>query len=194
MPDLSSKAEAILAYLRDRNRPVVKFLRDGIPASSIHSRLAAGGFVSPVVLSQLWGWRNGTEVKQGIPLDDVHFFPGFYFMSCEASIDHFMAIRVSQSWSSTWLPIFTNGAGDYYAIELGQKLEGVHPIVGFIRGEIEHPVEYQSLDAMFSTLLDCYEQGAFWVTDEGYLEMDDQKHAEIARRNNPEVGLWKSTT
>jgi hypothetical protein len=53
----------------------------------------------------------------------------------------------------------------------------------------DHPTEHECLETMMATLAEFSER-AFFVDDHGYLEIDDRRYAEIARRNNPAVVLW----
>ena len=86
-------------------------------------------------------------------------------------------------WCPSWLPVFANGGGDFYAINLSLGRDR-GTIVGFLLGESEHPIEYQSVKAMFATLLACYQEGIFALNPEGYLDMDDAQHALVAQRFN----------
>ena len=57
--------------------------------------------------------------------------------------------------------------------------------------EEEPQVEYQSLESMLATLKACYEQGIIFRNEQGYLDMDYRKHAEVAHEINPEVKIWR---
>jgi hypothetical protein len=94
--------------------------------------------------------------------------------------------------ASTWLPVFANGGGDFYVVDFSSGSDLEHPVVGFMLDEAEHPIEYESLPAMIATIAECFEEGAFFVDDRGYLEVDDGRHVEIARRNNPRLAIWRT--
>ena len=125
-------------------------------------------------------------------LDDVQIIPGFHFLSLQDSIGNYLAIKSDPRWRSNWFPIFANGGGDFYAIDLSLANENFAPVIGFILGEDEQEIEYQSLTRMVSTFCECCDKSIVFMTEEGYLEMDDEKQAEIARKHNPDVEFWRS--
>ena len=63
-------------------------------------------------------------------------------------------------------------------------------ILGFYVFEEETQVEYRSLKSMLATLKACYEQGIIFRNEQGYLDMDYRKHAEIAHELNPDLQIW----
>ena len=126
-------------------------------------------------LCALYTWRNG-------------FFPGFYLMSLEESIQTYLELRAKNGWDKSWFPIFASGGGDFYAMNLAS--EGQGQILGFYVFEEEAQVEYQSLESMLATLKACYEQGIIFRNEQGYLDMDYRKHAEIAHDINPDLKIW----
>ena len=56
--------------------------------------------------------------------------------------------------------------------------------------EEEPQVEYRSLKSMLTTFKVCYEQGIIFRNEQGYLDMDYRKHAEVAHEINPDVKMW----
>ena len=139
-------------------------------------------------LRALYTWRNGSKDCEGITLGELAFFPGFYLMSLEESIQTYMELRARNGWDKSWFPIFASGGGDFYAMNLAPEAQG--QILGFYVFEEEGQVEYRSLKSMLATLKACYEQGIIFRNEQGYLDMDYRKHAEIAHDINPEVKLW----
>ncbi len=111
-------------------------------------------------------------------------------MSLDDSLTTYRAVAADSRWDPAWLPIFANGGGDFYATRCGAG-DGTGSVVGFLVGQSEHPIEYESLTAMAATILACYEEGVFFLSKEGYLEADDHAHAAIARRLNPALGFWR---
>ena len=139
-------------------------------------------------LRALYTWRNGSKDCEGITLGELAFFPGFYLMSLEESIHTYMELRAKNSWDKSWFPIFASGWGDFYAMNLAPEAQG--QILGFYVFEEEGQVEYWSLKSMLATLKASYEQGIIFRNEQGYLDMDYRKHAEIAHDINPEVRIW----
>ena len=139
-------------------------------------------------LRALYTWRNGSKDSEGITLGELAFFPGFYLMSLEESIQTYLELRERNGWDKSWFPIFASGGGDFYAMNLAPEAQG--QILGFYVFEEEAQVEYRSLESMLATLKACYEQGIIFRNEQGYLDMDYRKHAEIAHDINPEVKIW----
>lgn len=185
--EMIEQLDRIYAQLERLGRDeVIRRLQPALTPDEIQRRLADIGLVAPQDVIELYSWHNGTRVEPGTYLDSVHFFPGFSFLSLDDAVRHYVAFRDDERWDRGWLPIFANGGGDFYAVVACSPF----PVVGFLIDQREHPVEYESLDAMVSTLSESFDQGAFFVDQRGYLESDDRRHAEIARRNNPSVALW----
>ena len=139
-------------------------------------------------LHALYAWRNGSKDSEGITLGELAFFPGFYLMSLEESIQTYMELRARDVWNKFWFPIFASGGGDFYAMNLAPEAQG--QILGFYVFEEEGQVEYRSLKSMLATLKACYEQGIIFRNEQGYLDMDYRKHAEVAHEINPDVKMW----
>lgn len=139
-------------------------------------------------LRALYTWRNGSEDSEGITLGELAFFPGFYLMSLEESIQTYLELRETDAWGKSWFPIFASGGGDFYAMNLAPEAQG--QILGFYVFEEEGQVEYRSLKSMLATLKACYEQGIIFRNEQGYLDMDYRKHAEIAHDINPDLKIW----
>ena len=139
-------------------------------------------------LRALYTWRNGSKDCEGITLGELAFFPGFYLMSLEESIQTYLELRERNGWDKFWFPIFASGGGDFYAMNLAPEAQG--QILGFYVFEEEGQVEYWSLKSMLATLKACYEQGIIFRNEQGYLDMDYRKHAEIAHDINPDLKIW----
>lgn len=139
-------------------------------------------------LHALYAWRNGSKDSDGITLGELAFFPGFYLMSLEESIQTYLELKETDDWEKSWFPIFASGGGDFYAMILAPEAQG--KILGFYVFEEGAQVEYLSLKSMLATLKTCYEQGIIFRNEQGYLDMDYRKHAEVAHEINPDVKIW----
>lgn len=179
--------EAVQRLHRDVLR---RSLQVGLPAGVVQSSLSSVGLSSTLELELLYMWKNGTIANRGVKLDDIYLFPGFYMLTLEDAIANYKAFLADRRWKAGWLPLFANGGGDFYVLDLGS------PAVGRVRHfrieESEHPVEFNSLGAMLVTLATAFERDIFFVDPDGYFEMNDLAFADLAAELNRDVEWWRS--
>ena len=174
--------------LQELDHPCVDHLNSGITSLKIQELFEEIPLQPNQDLHALYAWRNGTKDSEGITLGELAFFPGFYLMSLEESIQTYMELRETDDWDKSWFPIFASGGGDFYAMNLAPEAQG--QILGFYVFEEDPQIEYLSLKSMLTTLKACYEQGIIFRNEQGYLDMDYRKHAEIAHEINPDLQIW----
>ncbi|MDQ0238925.1 hypothetical protein [Arthrobacter bambusae] len=173
---------------RLQRRVLLQRLRPGTPESPIRDVLLSLGLPNNAQVEMLFGWRNGTDTQPVITLDDIHVFPGFYLLSIEDAAVNYSTFRNDPRWTPGWLPLFSNGGGDFYAVVLAG--ERVGSVRHFRIDEREHPVEFESIGAMAATLAEAFDREIFFVDSNGYLEMDDLAFATLAAELNPRVPWW----
>ena len=188
MEMLSQLLNEIEKSLQQLDHPCVDHLNPGISSQQIQELFEEIPLQPTQDLRALYTWRNGSEDSEGITLGELAFFPGFYLMSLEESIQTYLELRERNGWDKFWFPIFASGGGDFYAMNLAPEAQG--QILGFYVFEEEGQVEYWSLKSMLATLKACYEQGIIFRNEQGYLDMDYRKHAEIAHDINPDLKIW----
>jgi hypothetical protein len=159
------------------------------PAQAPAAALGGVGLVATPELEALYGWRDGTSTAGVTAVDDIHLFPGFYLLSVEDAIANYRAFVTDARWTTGWLPVFANGGGDFYVLDLSAPVAS--PVRHFRIDEAEHPIEFSSLGAMLVTLAQAFERGIFFVDPSGYLEMDDLVFGELAAELNPDVAWWR---
>ena len=174
--------------IQQLNHPCVDHLNPGITSLKIQELFEEIPLQPNQDLHALYAWRNGSKDSEGVTLGEQAFFPGFYLMSLEESIQTYLELIETDTWDKSWFPIFASGGGDFYAMNLAPEAQG--QILGFYVFEEEAQVEYRSLESMLTTFKVCYEQGVIFRNEQGYLEMDYRKHAEIAHEMNPDVKMW----
>jgi len=189
---ISEFLDTILIFLLKWQFPVCRFLNDALEKQEINKLFNSVGLAPTTELLELYQWRNGTIIVQGTKLDDIQIIPGFHFLSLQDSISNYLSVKNDQRWNKSWFPVFANGGGDFYAIDLSLSTGLSAPVVGFILGEAEQEIEYQSLTTMLLTFCECYQKNIVFRTEVGYLEVDDDKQAEIALKHNPDVEFWQS--
>ena len=185
IPQLLNEIEKCLQQL---DHSCVDHLNSGISSQKIQELFEEIPLQPTQDLRALYTWRNGSKDCEGITLGELAFFPGFYLMSLEESIQTYLELRARDAWDKSWFPIFASGGGDFYAMNLAPEAQG--QILGFYVFEEEAEVEYRSLKSMLATLKVCYEQGIIFRNEQGYLDMDYRKHAEIAHELNPDLQIW----
>jgi len=185
-PSIEKSFRAIVRTLEQFGRPLVRLLRPGLSRSAIAAVERKLPFKLTKELVELYSTTNGTAEKRGATGDELSFFPGYQLLSLESAASEYRKMRRAPQWKKGWFPFFANGAGDYYLVSCAPPARGV---IGFLRGEPEQPVEYESVTAMFATLAACFEKGAFLVKKRE-LVVDDEKQRRIAIRLNPTVKAW----
>ncbi|MBD2456858.1 HEAT repeat domain-containing protein [Nostoc sp. FACHB-87] len=141
----------------------------------------------PEELYEFYGWHNGCQ-----SLSCGYVVPKFdnFFSLQEALKWYADFLSWGFDWNPQWLTILDFN-GDYrYAIVTGEDSAPVW----FIDPEcgIEE-IRWDSLTDLMLATAECYETGAYYLDDEGYMETDEQKVAEIHRKYNYR-GRVKSTT
>lgn len=174
--------------LQQLDHPCVEHLNPGLSSQNIQELFEEIPLQPKQDLHALYAWRNGSKDSEGITLGELAFFPGFYLISLEESIQTYLELRETDGWEKSWFPIFASGGGDFYAMILAPEAQA--QILGVYVYEEEPQIEYLSLKSMLTTFKVCYEQGVIFRNDEGYLDMDYRKHAEVAREINPDVKIW----
>lgn len=175
--------------LQQLDYPCVEHLNPGLSSQKIQELFEEIPLQPNQDLHALYAWRNGSKDSDGITLGELAFFPGFYLMSLEESIQTYLELKETDDWEKSWFPIFASGGGDFYAMILAPEAQG--QILGFYVFEEEAQVEYRSLKSMLTTFKVCYEQGIIFRNEQGYLDMDYRKHAEVAHEINPDVKIWQ---
>jgi cell wall assembly regulator SMI1 len=184
--------DRILDHLVRLKHPVVKMLQPPLTAAEVAAVEATLPFQLTEEVRAIYRWRNGITVSQTDILAHQWFFPGYYFPSLQEARLRFEGRKNAPQWHRGWYPLFDSGAGDFYIVPCKKKAQESTPVIGFLHGEPEQPVEYLSVVSMVETLAECYEKGAFFLNDQDRLDVDDDAQARLARRHNPGLAEWQS--
>ncbi len=95
-------------------------------------------------------------------------------------------------------PVFFNGSGDYYWVDLNENTEHYNKVYWTNTGLACSPFyEFNSLASMFQTIAEAYENNVFAfesdiVSPTNYrpLTMDYKQWGLIGKRNNPGLTIW----
>ncbi len=185
--ELADTLNRILAGLeRLETRSDMKALRPGLSSREIGELLRSVELPVDPELVALYSWRNGTDTT-GRKMGEIDIFPGFYFVSLQDAVINYRTFVGDARWQPGWLPVFANGGGDFYVVDL-QQAHG--PVRHFRIDESVHPIEFGSVGAMLETWAAGFERGVFYADPDGYLEFDDAQFAALAAELNPDIPWW----
>jgi cell wall assembly regulator SMI1 len=184
--------DGIVQHLRRLDRRVPELLQRGLTRPEIQALEATLPFSFTEELVIVYEWRNGTKSESGDILDELNFFPGFYFPPLQEAIEIFHERKNAPQWREGWFPLFADGAGDFYIIPCAQEPQDAAEVIGFLHGEPQQIAEYESIMSMVLTLNAAYAENAFYLDADDTLEIDDSRYHLIANRFNPGIPEWQS--
>ena len=190
LPSIQQGIERVLAHLQSLNRPVVQLIQPGLPIKEVRQTFASVSVVAPEDLLALYAYRDGTKMKKGDLLDELHLFPGFYWLSLKDAVNSYRAFYKDPRWNKSWFPIFGNGGGDFYAFVCDVESPDHGSIVCFLLGETDHLVEYKDLPTMVGWIDRCYRDGVFFLQGV-YSESNDKAAIMLAKEMNPGLPYYE---
>lgn len=163
--------------------------RNGVPPEKVRELLRNSDLAAHADLIDLYSWHDGSSDVNVRRLGDMYFFPGVYFLSLSEALSNYRTFLANQRWRPGWLPLFADGGGDFIFIDLSAT--GDSELRRFYLEEVDSPTQYRDLCGMLMTIDAAYRDGVFFLDSEGYLEMDDEAYAQLAKRMNPSVEWWR---
>ncbi len=184
MSVLTESLERILNWLEQNQPSFASALEPGLSKSEIREMVEHEfPFYLPMEFYELYQWRNGTVFGEE---EFVQFFPGYTFNSLEYALDLYadqleyaesfaMSHNCDSSlfWSREWLPIFTVDNEQHLCILGNKEASSTSSLVTVMSGDSGAAVEYTSLTGMMQTIAECYETGAYYLSEDGDLEVDE---------------------
>jgi SMI1/KNR4 family protein SUKH-1 len=187
--DLTAALADIEARLEQLGRQILlAALKPGLDAEHVRSLLGRVGLPRSAQVESLYSWKDGTETAGIKALGDISFFPGYYLLSLEDAVSNYRAFVPDRRWMPGWLPIFANGGGDFYFIDVSGEMTEV--VRHFRIEEAEHPIEFLTVGDMLVTIAAGYDRGVFFVNGNGFLDMDYVAFGTLAAEMNPRVPWW----
>ncbi|UNV66854.1 SMI1/KNR4 family protein [Streptococcus oralis] len=129
METITQLLNEIEKSLQQLDHSCVEHLNSGITSLKIQELFEEIPLQPNQDLHALYAWRNGSKDSEGITLGELAFFPGFYLMSLEESVQTYLELIETDTWDQSWFPIFASGGGDFYAMILAPEAQG--QILGF---------------------------------------------------------------
>jgi hypothetical protein len=129
----------------------------------------------------LFRWRNG--VWPAGQRTEIRLFPGFFYPPFHICEQHYRERGGVSGWRSSWFPVFTDGAGDYFVIETLSESEDEGRILRITNFGEPRPA-FWSFQAMLASILSCYEHGAYFLDEDGFLDEDHEVSIPVYRKLN----------
>jgi len=177
--------------LKKVQAPIYEKLQDGL-ASDYVDRLLAETGINNDELKKLYAWKNGISYDSGWKIGDFDFFSFGLFLSLQDSIEHYVTSKSQKIWRSGLFPIFTNGGGDFILLDTNDKNKTKGMLLlhapSLLLSDKPESI-YDSLNTFFTTILECYNVGAYKMI-EGSIEIDDDLEHDVSKRLNPKSKYW----
>lgn len=171
---------SIFNHLSSLHRSIASRRKSGVDEQVVVEKLSSRGLYCHKDFLEVYRLCNGTSTHKGDVLDQIQFFPGYYWMDFEEALTTYDALASSENWSKAWFPVFASGGGDFYCVICDKDSRDFGAIVGFILGESDHLVEFKSMKTFLETIDRSFLEGAFFAKD-GFLEADYSKMRVISR-------------
>ena len=186
-PSIAGILRQILNHTAAANPSLKAHLRKGLSKKQIKEKTRSFPFRLPKEVEELYQWRDGLSLE----VHDAFLFHYHYFLPLDKALE---AYQINLTWRvldaddptivRNLLPLFSF-QGEFYGAYCCRAKQDTAPIYFVHHGEY---LVYESLMAMLSALLECYEAGAYQaVIEAGTVTtiVDEQRVAEIKLRYNP---------
>jgi hypothetical protein len=184
MSTVSDLCDRIMNCHRALGSKYPKYLKHGLSRKEIEKATAECPFVLPDSLVELYMWRNGTELAEGLC-----FYPLWFFDSLEESVARFTTFSETGSdgfWKTNWFPFLFASDVSSIGIVCGRVRKMDAKVVMSNYGLGSGP-EFASLEVMHRTVLGWFENGAFFMGKDGILELKEDLYTSIGKKMNPEM-------
>lgn len=139
----------------------------------------------PKFFEEIYSVCNGTkeEVSEQVFFD---FLPGFRLMQVDEIINRYEKEFNNWLCYDVIIPFLTDYASCYYAYV---RKSGKECIVLVSNEGVD--LLHSSIDDFWNTIIAFYDEGVYFLDDEGYLSYDFELEGKIGKKYNSEVSYWE---
>jgi len=189
-PKLLEEFESLLNNL---NAPILKKLTKGTSVEEINSTLEYRWVPEEIV--QLYSWHDGTNIQDKGLLGEFWIFRMGSFMSSARAMRFYKKrAGIDPHWDYLKFPIFESLGGELFLVDIDKSSSTVGRIYFYSVRAVDFDTVisvYDSLEALFLTIIDCFRQRAyFYNVESGNLEFNDELVIKISRKYNPNSRFW----
>ncbi len=186
MSDVGSALSRLTSVMARVGKPITENVNPGLSEEAITRQCQRAGIIFPPELLDLYRYCDG--MKPGYDLDGL-----YTLLSLDAAFQEYEVVKENAVYddklSTDWFPVL-HDEGDLYLVDMTAEKTGYPSVVW---GMLEFPPvrKYSNLSAMFDTLADVYEAGAYRNLY-GLPDLDENLQMSlIARQRNPNVSYWQ---
>jgi hypothetical protein len=201
MKDLTNALDRMYRWLEINRPEFAEAFQTGLSYEEIKSMVSEIPLKLPQEIYDLYKWRNGL-------VGDITTYTSIYssgdFSPLSTALENYqnlveqdlicenpLIIDLIPSYNKYSLfPFFYDSNGYTYAVILNSEKLLSSPVIS-ISGDGGFGMQYESLTAMFSMIVECYETGAYYIDIEGDYEgqiIENSKEAsKIFKKYNPNL-------
>lgn len=139
----------------------------------------------PAFFEEIYSACNGTkrDISEQIYFD---FLPGYRLMQADEIIEIYERDFKDCSEYDAIIPFLADYSGCYYAYARDKDRECI-VLIG--DGEIDE-IHFSAED-FWTTVIAFYDEGVYFLDDDGYLDYDLEKESEVGEKYNPKISYWR---
>ena len=184
------------SFLRKSHYSIINKFDDGKQDVEIYEFLKKLNFQARKDFVELYSWRNGIKgLFQGAAINQLELFANGIMLPLEYAISlYLLEVKVQNKFKKYFLPIFTNGGGDYILMNFDSKSKSYGQLFLYSPSLLmtEDPMSiYDSLETLFETILFIYKENGYVFKSE-VLEVNYEIENKISRQLNIRSEFWKN--
>lgn len=186
MNDVENSLHRLIGAMAEVGKPIAENVNPGLLDRDIARRCQQTGIIPSPELLDLYRCCNGMKYESNLD--------GLYtLLSLDAAFQEYEALKENAVYddklSTDWFPVLYD-EGDLYLVDMTAAKTG-YPSIVWVMLEFPPIRKYSNLSAMFDTLADSYEAGAYrYLHGLPYLDENLQMSL-IACQRNPNVSYWQ---
>lgn len=139
----------------------------------------------PSLFEEIYTACNGTnqDISEQIYFD---FLPGYRLMQVDEIIDTYEQDFKECPEYDQVIPFLTDYSSCYYAYAKDNNREC---IVLISEGDLEEM--HFELDDFWKTVIAFYDEGVYFLDEDGYLSYDFEKEGEVGEKYNEKISYWR---
>lgn len=187
MSDLNNALERIMRWLQKYQPEFANSFLPGLKPEELQLIETQLGLTLPSEICELYQWRNGTEEDApAVCFPTMEFLPIHKAVECTQGINEYIKelAEIESPWyAKSPLFVFLQNNCDFCGIPIIKLPRKTIPVV--VLGEGEMPtLFYTSITDMMQVLAECYETGAYYLDQQGYVNANKHEVNQIQKKYN----------